>query len=167
MLKPLKSAKLPVIMMHIFGCTFFRVLMPRWETAFLPWDLLCSPGRIVWEGDKVPSHGQTLRLLDRIGPVSRFGKNPLAWVTSWDHLRPIMTPSEIVPKVPKTFLRTSKTSTSHLKPFGDNLASFPDNLAPSWDHLIPFYRVYKKTRPPETLKCSKSISWNFNNLFIW
>ena len=25
--------------------------MPRWETALLPWDLLCSPGRIAWEGD--------------------------------------------------------------------------------------------------------------------
>ena len=26
--------------------------MTRWETAFLPWDLLCSPGRIAWEGDR-------------------------------------------------------------------------------------------------------------------
>ena len=25
--------------------------MPRWETALLPWDLLCSPGRIAWGGD--------------------------------------------------------------------------------------------------------------------
>ena len=25
--------------------------MPRWEMALLPWDLLCSPGRIAWEGD--------------------------------------------------------------------------------------------------------------------
>ena len=34
-----------------FLCKFFMVLMPRWETDLLLWDLLCSPGRITWEGD--------------------------------------------------------------------------------------------------------------------
>ena len=43
--------------------------MPRWEMALLPWDLLCSPGRIAWEGDKV-SRGQTLRLLDQSGQMA-------------------------------------------------------------------------------------------------
>ena len=27
--------------------------MPGWETALLPWDLLCTLGRIAWEGDKI------------------------------------------------------------------------------------------------------------------
>ena len=27
--------------------------MPRWEMALLPWDLLCSPGKITWEEDLV------------------------------------------------------------------------------------------------------------------
>ena len=51
--------------------------MPWWKTAFLPWDLLCSPGRIAWEGDnkQQTTHGRTSRLLDRIGPVGQFGEN--------------------------------------------------------------------------------------------
>ena len=36
---------------HFLMYSFFRVLMPRWVTALLLWDLLCSPGRIAWEGD--------------------------------------------------------------------------------------------------------------------
>ena len=27
--------------------------MPRWETALIPWDLICSPGRFSWEGGKI------------------------------------------------------------------------------------------------------------------
>ena len=38
-------------MMYIFLCTLFRVVMPRWQTALLPLDLLCSPVRIAWEVD--------------------------------------------------------------------------------------------------------------------
>ena len=37
--------------------TFFRVLMPRWETALLPWVLLCSLGRFAWGGDKIDMDG--------------------------------------------------------------------------------------------------------------
>ena len=44
-----------------FNVHFFRVLVTQWETALLPWDLLCSPGRIAWEGDK---HGQ--KVTDRL-----------------------------------------------------------------------------------------------------
>ena len=42
---------LVVMMVH-----FFRVLMPQWETTLLPWDLLCSPGRMAWEGDKIDTY---------------------------------------------------------------------------------------------------------------
>ena len=58
---------------QLLSITFFRVLMPRWETALLPWDLLCFPVRIAWEED-IYIHTQIFRLLDRIGPVGRFGE---------------------------------------------------------------------------------------------
>ena len=48
------GGRLPVVMMVLF----FRVLMSRWETALLPWDRLCSPWRIAWEGDR-QTHTQT------------------------------------------------------------------------------------------------------------
>ena len=36
--------------------------------ALLPWDLLCSPGRIAWGGDTIHTpYGRTSRLLERIG----------------------------------------------------------------------------------------------------
>ena len=35
--------------------------MTRWETAFLPWDLFCSPGRIAWEGDNKQINDNTQR----------------------------------------------------------------------------------------------------------
>ena len=47
--------------------------MPRWETALLPWDLLCFPGTITWEGD-IYIHTETSRLLDRMGPLGQFGE---------------------------------------------------------------------------------------------
>ena len=64
---------LPVVIMYISWCTFFRVLMPWWRPALLPWDILCSPGRIAWEGDEQTDR-QTLRLLDRIGLRGQFGE---------------------------------------------------------------------------------------------
>ena len=53
MLKVLKSAKTETEYRN--DVHFVRVLMTRWETALLPWDLLCSPGRIAWEGDNKQS----------------------------------------------------------------------------------------------------------------
>ena len=47
--------------------------MPKWEKALLPWDLLCSPGRIAWEGD-IYTHTQTFQLLDQIGLVGQFSE---------------------------------------------------------------------------------------------
>ena len=40
--------------------TFFRELMPRWETALLPWDNRMGRGQTFW--------GQTWRVLDQSGP---------------------------------------------------------------------------------------------------
>ena len=51
---------LPVVMMYIFLCTFFQ-----------------GTDATVVDGNKVVSHGQTLQLLDQIGPVGRFGENLL------------------------------------------------------------------------------------------
>ena len=50
-LRTFKFWGLSVITLYTFYVHFFRVLMTLWETAFLPWDLLCFPGRIAWEGD--------------------------------------------------------------------------------------------------------------------
>ena len=55
---------------------FVRVLMPRWETSLLPWDLLGSPRRIAWEGDNNKKKNEwTLQLLDQIGLVGKCGEN--------------------------------------------------------------------------------------------
>ena len=44
------------------------VLMPRWETALLPWDLLCSPGTIAWGGDGIATDIATTRPKRPKGP---------------------------------------------------------------------------------------------------
>ena len=64
---------------------FFRVLIPRWETAFLPWDLLCSPGRIAWEGDNNNNKWQrtditTTRPNRPSGPMQWKSANLEIWI---------------------------------------------------------------------------------------
>ena len=44
-----------------FSCndgTFFQGTDATVGDGFAPWDLLCSPGRIVWEGDRKNTHKQ-------------------------------------------------------------------------------------------------------------
>ena len=41
-----RGGRLPVVSMYIFYVNFFGVLIQLLETALLPWDFLCSPGRI-------------------------------------------------------------------------------------------------------------------------
>ena len=59
-------------MKYAFYIQFFRVLMPQWETALLPWDLLCSPGTIAWGGDEIATDIATTRPKR---PKGRFGEN--------------------------------------------------------------------------------------------
>ena len=42
--------------------------MPRWETALLPWDLICCPGKLHGKGTKSATNKRISRLLDRSGP---------------------------------------------------------------------------------------------------
>ena len=68
--------------------------------ALLPWDLLCSPGRITWEGDNIQTtHGRTSQLLDLIGPVGWFGENQVnsdrAVAVGWNNC-------ELKPRAPPT-----------------------------------------------------------------
>ena len=63
----------------IVGVNFFRVLMPRWETALLPWDLLCTPGRFTWEVD---NNTQWMN-------IANTRPNRPSWPIPWKQLRKI------------------------------------------------------------------------------
>ena len=66
--------------MLIFYVHFFKALVTQWDTALLPWDLLCSPGRIAWEGDIYINIYTNLLTSRPIGPVGRFNENRKLWV---------------------------------------------------------------------------------------
>ena len=55
--------------------------MPRWETALLPWDLLCSPGRIAWEGDRYINKDHQRMMVDPMFMIVQSLRSFLSAVT--------------------------------------------------------------------------------------